>query len=35
VSRSGDYIIAADLPLEGGEFVGWVPDDDLVTELFG
>ena len=30
-----DYIAAADLPLEGGEFVGWVPDEELVEELFG
>jgi len=30
-----DYIAAAGLPLEGGEFVGWVPDEKLVEELFG
>ena len=27
-------IAATDLPFEGGEFVGWVPEDDLVAELF-
>lgn len=29
-----NYIAATDLPFEGGEFVGWVPEDDLVAELF-
>jgi len=30
-----NYIAAVDLPFEGGEFVGWVPDEETVTELFG
>jgi len=29
-----NYIAATDLPFEGGEFVGWVPEDDLVQTLF-
>ncbi len=30
-----NYVAAAELPFEGGEFVGWVPDDEAVAELFG
>lgn len=30
-----NYIAAVDLPFEGGEFVGWVPDEETVTALFG
>ena len=29
-----NYIAAVDLPFEGGEFVGWEPDDEAVSELF-
>ena len=29
-----NYIAAVDLPFEGGEFVGWEPDDETVSELF-
>jgi alkylhydroperoxidase family enzyme len=29
-----NYVAAVDLPFEGGEFVGWVPDDDAVEALF-
>jgi len=29
-----NYVEAADLPFEGGEFVGWTPSDDRVAELF-
>lgn len=29
-----NYIAAVDLPFEGGEFVGWAPDDGTVSELF-
>ena len=29
-----NYIAATDLPFEGGEFVGWVPDPDEVTAAF-
>lgn len=30
-----NYVAAADLPFEGGEFVGWTPDEETVSELFG
>jgi len=30
-----NYVAAVDLPFEGGEFVGWVPDEETVAELFG
>ncbi|MCL7418391.1 MAG: carboxymuconolactone decarboxylase family protein, partial [Halalkalicoccus sp.] len=29
-----NYVAAVDLPFEGGEFVGWVPEEDRVAELF-
>jgi len=29
-----NYIASVDLPFEGGEFVGWTPDDELVGKLF-
>jgi alkylhydroperoxidase family enzyme len=29
-----NYIASVDLPFEGGEFVGWVPDEETVSELF-
>jgi alkylhydroperoxidase family enzyme len=29
-----NYIASVDLPFEGGEFVGWTPDEELVTALF-
>ena len=29
-----NYVIAGDLPFEGGEFVGWTPDDGRIAELF-
>lgn len=29
-----NYVAAVDLPFEGGEFVGWTPDDDTVAALF-
>jgi len=30
-----NYVASADLSFEGGEFVGWTPDEERVTELFG
>jgi alkylhydroperoxidase family enzyme len=29
-----NYVAAVDLPFEGGEFVGWTPDDETVDALF-
>jgi alkylhydroperoxidase family enzyme len=29
-----NYVAAVDLPFEGGEFVGWIPDRETVSELF-
>lgn len=29
-----NYVAAEELPFEGGEFVGWTPDDERVSELF-
>ena len=29
-----NYVAAVDLPFEGGEFVGWTPDDETVASLF-
>ncbi|SER41994.1 carboxymuconolactone decarboxylase family protein [Natrinema salaciae] len=29
-----NYIASVDLPFEGGEFVGWIPDDETVIRLF-
>ncbi|ELZ21096.1 Carboxymuconolactone decarboxylase [Halosimplex carlsbadense 2-9-1] len=29
-----NYVAAVDLPFEGGEFVGWTPDDETVGALF-
>jgi alkylhydroperoxidase family enzyme len=29
-----NYIASVDLPFEGGEFVGWVPEEETVSELF-
>ena len=29
-----NYIAATDIPFEGGEFVGWIPEDETVAELF-
>lgn len=29
------YVAAVELPFEGGEFVGWVPDDERISTLFG
>ena len=29
-----NYIASVDLPFEGGEFVGWVPEEETVAELF-
>ena len=29
-----NYVAAVDLPFEGGEFVGWTPDDETVANLF-
>lgn len=29
-----NYIAAVDLPFEGGEFVGWIPDEETVRKLF-
>ncbi|MFC6953624.1 carboxymuconolactone decarboxylase family protein [Halorubellus litoreus] len=29
-----NYIAATDIPFEGGEFVGWIPEDAIVAELF-
>ncbi|WP_159903243.1 carboxymuconolactone decarboxylase family protein [Salinirussus salinus] len=30
-----NYVAAVELPFEGGEFVGWAPEEDTVAELFG
>lgn len=30
-----NYIASVELPFEGGEFVGWTPDEETVVELFG
>jgi hypothetical protein len=30
-----NFIASVDLPFEGGEFVGWAPDDESVSERFG
>jgi len=29
-----NYVAAVELPFEGGEFVGWTPDDETVEALF-
>jgi len=29
-----NYIASVDLPFEGGEFIGWTPDEETVSELF-
>ena len=29
-----NYVASVDLPFEGGEFVGWTPDDETVSALF-
>ncbi len=29
-----NYVASVDLPFEGGEFVGWTPDDETVDALF-
>lgn len=29
-----NYVAAVDLPFEGGEFIGWVPDEATISELF-
>jgi len=29
-----NYVAAVDLPFEGGEFVGWTPDDETISTLF-
>ncbi|WP_436930725.1 carboxymuconolactone decarboxylase family protein [Halosimplex halobium] len=29
-----NYVAAVDLPFEGGEFVGWTPDDETIDSLF-
>ncbi|MFA9418419.1 carboxymuconolactone decarboxylase family protein [Natrinema sp. HArc-T2] len=29
-----NYVAAVDLPFEGGEFVGWIPDEESIAELF-
>jgi alkylhydroperoxidase family enzyme len=29
-----NYVAAVDLPFEGGEFVGWTPDEETVSECF-
>jgi alkylhydroperoxidase family enzyme len=29
-----NYVASVELPFEGGEFVGWTPDDETITELF-
>jgi len=29
-----NYVAAVDLPFEGGEFVGWTPDDESIDSLF-
>jgi 4-carboxymuconolactone decarboxylase len=30
-----NYVASVELPFEGGEFVGWTPSDEAITELFG
>jgi alkylhydroperoxidase family enzyme len=30
-----NYVAAIELPFEGGEFVGWTPDDETIERLFG
>jgi 4-carboxymuconolactone decarboxylase len=30
-----NYVAAVELPFEGGQFVGWTPEEDTVAELFG
>jgi alkylhydroperoxidase family enzyme len=30
-----NYVAAVELPFEGGEFVGWAPEEETVAELFG
>ena len=30
-----NYVAAVELPFEGGEFVGWTPADETITDLFG
>jgi alkylhydroperoxidase family enzyme len=30
-----NYVASVELPFEGGEFVGWTPSDEKITELFG
>ncbi len=30
-----NYVASVELPFEGGEFVGWTPEDDTVSTLFG
>ena len=29
-----NYVASVDLPFEGGEFVGWTPDDETISALF-
>ena len=29
-----NYVAAVDLPFEGGEFVGWTPEDETIESLF-
>ncbi|WP_018257456.1 carboxymuconolactone decarboxylase family protein [Halomicrobium katesii] len=29
-----NYVAAVELPFEGGEFVGWTPDDETIADLF-
>ena len=29
-----NYVASVDLPFEGGEFVGWTPEDETIDELF-
>lgn len=31
----GNYVGAVELPFEGGDFVGWVPDDERIRALIG
>ncbi|MFD1564493.1 carboxymuconolactone decarboxylase family protein [Haloarchaeobius amylolyticus] len=30
-----NYVAAVDLPFEGDEFVGWIPDEESIVERFG
>jgi len=30
-----NYVAAVDLPFEGGEFVGWTPEDETISTLLG